>query len=197
MFIYLRRLTTTQTPRSTLALASGVAIALTFAQLTESLAMQWDTITYHSTWLVVHAVIPFWFIVISGLRLESKFVTRRTIVRGILLSTLIMWPLMVLHRVSVEVPYIMARTTDPMYDGVGGNAATLMMGWLLALILEIPHIILRLLLELYFRHRRPPPSTSPSTDIVGHSELDVPVVISLEKHDDPKWAIYDDFPEGT
>ena len=145
--------------------------------------MQWDTITYHTTWLVVHAAIPFWFIVVSGLRLESRLVTRRTISRGILLSTLIMWPLMVLHRVSVEVPYIMARTTDPMYDGVGGNAATLLMGWLLALILEIPHIILRLLIELFSRLRRPSPSTSPSTNIVGQSELDVPVAISPSSTD--------------
>ncbi|MFT5906383.1 MAG: hypothetical protein ACI9E1_001991 [Cryomorphaceae bacterium] len=45
-----------------------------------------------------------------------------------------MWPIMLLYRANIEVPYNMAITEDPMYDGVGGNAMLLIFGWLVALI---------------------------------------------------------------
>jgi len=59
-----------------------------------------------------------------------------------------MWPLMLAHRIAIEVPYNMARTDDPMYDGVGGNAAILLMGWLIALIFQLPHVVIRLIADL-------------------------------------------------
>jgi hypothetical protein len=111
--------------------------------------MPWDSIVYYFTGAITCIAVPFWFIFVSGLRLTSKWITRRSVGRGILLSTVIMWPLMLLVRVYVEVPYMMARTEDPMYDGMAGNAGLLILGWLFALVLQIPHIILRLLLDLY------------------------------------------------
>ena len=118
--------------------------------------MPWDTLTYYTTGMVVYVLVPFWFIVVSGIRSASKVVVRRSIGRGMLLSTLLMWLLMLLHRTSVEVPYIMERTTDPMYDGVGGNAAILLMGWFIALVFELPHIALRLLVEFFYWRRKQP-----------------------------------------
>lgn len=47
----------------------------------------------------------------------------------------------------------MARTDDPMYDGVGGNAVILVFGWLLAFIFQIPHIVIRLLVDLIAARR--------------------------------------------
>jgi hypothetical protein len=116
--------------------------------------MSLDTLAYHATWAAVYVAVPFWFIVGRRIWSSSSSVTPRSVGRGILLSTLIMWPLMILHRTSIEVPYIMARTIDPMYDGVGGNAAILVMGWCMALVFQLPHITLRLLLDAFRRKRR-------------------------------------------
>lgn len=128
--------------------------------------LDWDTVAYAVTWGVIYVAIPFWFIVAPGFPGRFKIIPRRTIGSGVLLSTLIMWPLMFGHRVAVEVPYNMARTNDPMYDGVGLNAAMLMMGWFLALIFEVPHIFTRLLLNWIYRTSKGEPGAAPDETAV-------------------------------
>lgn len=107
-----------------------------------------DTVIYTISWLFIYAGVPFWFILSPVLSTKYSFIRSRSIGKGILLSTIAMWPLMLVHRISIEVPYNMARTDDPMYDGVGGNAAILVMGWLVALIFQLPHIALRVIVDL-------------------------------------------------
>ena len=113
-----------------------------------------DTIVYTISSLIIYVGIPFWFILAPILSKRYSFIPARKVAKGILLSTLIMWPLMLGHRISIEVPYNMARTDDPMYDGVGGNAAILMVGWLVALILQMPHVALRLIIDLIAKKNR-------------------------------------------
>ncbi len=106
-----------------------------------------DTIIYAVSWVFIYIGIPFWFIVAPVLSKKYKFIPNRKLGQGILTCTLIMWPIMLMHRTNIEVPYNMARTEDPMYDGVGGNAVLLIFGWLMALIFQVPHILLRLLID--------------------------------------------------
>lgn len=113
-----------------------------------------DTVIYTISWLIIYAGIPSWFILAPVFSKRCSFISTRTVGKGVLLSTLIMWPLMLGHRIAIEVPYNMARTDDPMYDGVGGNAAILMFGWLMALIFQVPHVVLRLLIGFLAKRQR-------------------------------------------
>ena len=106
-----------------------------------------DTAIYMISGLFIYAGVPFWFILAPVFSKRFSFIPVRSIGSGILLSTLAMWPLMLVHRIAIEVPYNMARTDDPAYDGVGGNAAILLMGWLSALIFQLPHVAIRLVAE--------------------------------------------------
>ncbi len=113
-----------------------------------------DTFIIYGTALIVYAGIPFWFVFAPVFSKNVSFIPARKISNGILLSTFIMWPLMVVHRIGIELPYNLARTDDPGYDGVGGNVAILMMGWLLAILCQVPHIVLRLLVDLIIKSKR-------------------------------------------
>ena len=106
-----------------------------------------DTIIYAVSWIIIYAGLPFWFILAPVFSSRFKFIPIRKLRRGILLATLIMWPIMLLHRMSIEVPYSMARTEDPMYDGTGGTGVLLLFGWFVALVFQVPHILLRLLAD--------------------------------------------------
>ena len=80
--------------------------------------------------------------------------------RGILLATAIGWPILIFYRIFVEVPLNMDLAQsrgDMMYDGVGGNAATIMFGWLFALLFSLPHAVLRLTIQRIRRKGSPQP----------------------------------------
>lgn len=74
----------------------------------------------------------------------------RSTTRGVILATAIGWLLLIFYRIFVEVPLnmdIAQGRGDMMYDGVGGNAATVVLGWLFALLCSLPHAILRLAIQ--------------------------------------------------
>ena len=144
-----------------------------------------DSIIYTISWLTVYVGIPFWFILAPVFSGRFSFIPARKIGTGILLSTLIMWPLMLGHRISIEVPYNMARTDDPMYDGVGGNAAILMTGWLLALIFQLPHVVLRLIVDLVAKKKRNGESDGAgqtATSLESKSESNEKPKLESERH---------------
>ena len=80
---------------------------------------------------------------------------KRTIGAGILISVPVVWSVLVIYRESIELPvnYELARLNgNETYDGVGGNAALCLMGWLVALIGCLPAALAR----MWFDERRTP-----------------------------------------
>jgi hypothetical protein len=112
-------------------------------------------VIYYASGFLIWVFLPFWLIVAGQCRWAAKFAVQRPLGGSVLLCALLMWPLMVLHRTLIEVPLIQSRNPpDSDWDGVGGNAMVLVMGWLFSLIFQIPHIAFRLILAAARRRRK-------------------------------------------
>ncbi len=92
---------------------------------------------------------------IPPLSLKWKWIVLRSIV-----ITVALWVSMVLFRVEFEVPWnrivFDLEQTNEMYDGVGGNAALLLLGWVFPFIQSLGTLcILRFSVSLRARFQKP------------------------------------------
>ena len=99
------------------------------------------------TWFGVYVAIPFGLIVVPVIASRWRFMAHFSVGKGILISTLLMWFLMEFLNVSVTIPRHTPIADDSMHDGTAVNAVIFMLGWLIALIFQLPHLMMRLLIE--------------------------------------------------
>ena len=124
------------------------------------------TIGYWIIWVGLPALLILGPVVISTWPKAIRPTTR-----GLLIAVVLGWPLLIAYRILVEVPVNMQMaelSADNTYDGVGGNAAMIIMGGLVMLIFATPCAGLRYMIE-FWKRRNPQQEASE-----GHPEAGRP-----------------------
>ncbi len=108
---------------------------------------------------LVYVMTPSWFILSPLFSSKYKFIPNRRARWGLLYSIIVIWLLLILCSfIYLSIP---SQSDDPLADGTGLVAVSLLSGWLIGFVISVPYLVIRYIIETFIIKKQTEQAAAP------------------------------------